>query len=142
MTSRQIQLIQDSWKKVLPIADQAGELFYSRLFEIAPSVRHMFGSDIKPQARKLIAILAVVVSKLDRLEDIIGQVQQLALRHNEYGVKPSHYAPVGEALLWTLEKGLGESWNEELKVAWTAAYTTLSGAMIAVQQNANRVELS
>jgi hemoglobin-like flavoprotein len=41
-----------------------------------------------------------------------------------------HYATVGAALLWTLEKGLGASWTPELAAAWTLAYTTLSGFMI------------
>jgi nitric oxide dioxygenase len=54
----------------------------------------------------------------------------LAKRHVGYGVKAVHYATVGAALLWTLEKGLGPSWTPELAAAWTLAYTTLSGFMI------------
>jgi nitric oxide dioxygenase len=54
----------------------------------------------------------------------------LAIRHVEYGVKATDYAPVGEALLWTLERGLGEHWTPDVAAAWTAAYTTLSDYMI------------
>ena len=134
MTTKQIQLVQESWQKVLPIAGQAGELFYGRLFEIAPQVRGMFKADISGQSKKLMGILAVVVSKLDKLETIIGEVKKLGARHNKYGVEPAHYQPVAEALLWTLEQGLGDAWNEELKDAWTAAYMTLAGAMIEAQK--------
>ena len=55
----------------------------------------------------------------------------LAKRHVNYGAKPEHYPVVGAALLWTLEKGLGEAWTPEVAEAWTAAYGTLSGYMIS-----------
>ncbi len=134
MTTEQVQLVQESWKKVLPIAAQAGQLFYGRLFEIAPQVRGMFKEDITDQSKKLMGILAVVVSKLHRLDSIIDEVKKLGARHNKYDVKPEHYQPVAEALLWTLEQGLGDAWNEKLKEAWTAAYMTLAGAMIEAQK--------
>ena len=76
------------------------------------------------------AMLSYVISKLNRLEDIIGEVALLAKRHVAYGVKPEYFTPVGAALLWTLEQGLGPNWNEETKAAWIACYTILSSAMI------------
>ena len=134
MTTKQVQLVQESWQKVLPIAKEAGQLFYGRLFEIAPEVRGMFKADISDQSKKLMGILAVVISKLDKLDTIIGEVRKLGARHNKYRVQPEHYQPVAEALLWTLEQGLGETWNKELKEAWTTAYMTLAGAMIEAQK--------
>ncbi|MGE5148514.1 MAG: globin domain-containing protein, partial [Rhodospirillaceae bacterium] len=53
----------------------------------------------------------------------------LGERHKGYGVTADHYAPVGAALLWTLEKGLGADFTPETKEAWTAAYTALAGVM-------------
>ena len=38
---------------------------------------------------------------------------------------------VGAALLYTLEKGLGEAWTPEVADAWTAAYGALSGFMMS-----------
>ena len=55
----------------------------------------------------------------------------MALRHEGYGVKPQHYRLAGNALLWTLKRGLGNDWNDDLEEAWMAAYTTLAEAMIA-----------
>ena len=75
-------------------------------------------------------MLNYVISKLDHLEDIIGEIEKLAKHHTTYGVKEEHYAVVGDALLWTLEKGLGEDWNDELKGAWADCYSTLATAMI------------
>jgi hemoglobin-like flavoprotein len=131
MTPDQVKIVQDSFAKVAPIADQAATMFYDRLFEVAPSVRAMFPSDLTGQRKKLIATLAVVVNGLSNLESVLPAVSALAIRHVAYGAKAEHYPVVGSALLWTLEQGLGEAWTAEVAAAWTAAYGTLSGYMIS-----------
>lgn len=136
MTPEQIASVRDSFGKVAPIADQAAALFYGRLFEIAPETRALFKSDISEQGRKLMATLAVVVRGLDDLPTLMPAVTKLAERHAGYGVGAAHYVPVGAALLWTLEQGLGEGFTPEVKDAWTTAYGTLSGAMIAAAEPA------
>ena len=129
MTPDQISMVQTSFKKVVPIADTAADLFYDRLFEIAPDVRSMFPDDIKDQKKKLIAMLASAVANLHQVEAILPAVENLGKRHVAYGVTAKHYEPVGAALLWTLEQGLGPDFTPPVKAAWTEAYTTLSGAM-------------
>jgi hemoglobin-like flavoprotein len=130
VTPDQIKAIQDSFAKVAPISEQAAAMFYGRLFEVAPAVKPLFKNDIKEQGRKLMATLAVIVNGLSNLEAILPAASALAKRHVDYGVKAGDYAPVGAALLWTLEQGLGEHWTPQLAAAWTAAYTTLSQYMI------------
>lgn len=130
MTPDQIQLVQTSFGKVEPIANQAAAMFYGRLFDLAPEVRPLFKSDLSAQGRKLMATLGVVVRGLTNLEAIVPAAEALAVKHVDYGVKAEHYAPVGEALLWTLEQGLGGDFTAETKSAWAAAYATLSGVMI------------
>lgn len=130
MTPDQVKAIQDSFAKVAPIAEPAAELFYGRLFEIAPAVKPLFRGDMKEQGRKLMATLAVVVKGLDHLDAILPAASALAKRHVGYGVKPADYTPVGAALLWTLERGLGAEWTPELAQAWAAAYGVLSEFMI------------
>ena len=61
---------------------------------------------------------------------MLDTVRELARRHVGYGVTAAHYAPVGAALLWTLEQGLGEAFTDEVHDAWAAAYGLLSAAMI------------
>jgi hemoglobin-like flavoprotein len=130
MNPTQIKLVQDSFAKVAPISEQAAVLFYDRLFEVAPSVRAMFPDDMKEQRKKLMATLAVVVGGLTNLEAVLPAASALAKRHVSYGAKAEHYPVVGAALLWTLEKGLGDAWTPEVSEAWIAAYGTLSGYMI------------
>ncbi|SFQ96716.1 globin family protein [Poseidonocella sedimentorum] len=130
MQDREIQLVQDSFAQVVPIADTAAEIFYARLFEIAPEVRPMFKGDMAGQGKKLMATLAVVVNGLRDLDKIVPVAKGLAVRHVGYGVEAAHYEPVGEALLFTLEKGLGDDFTPDVRSAWAGAYSLLSGVMI------------
>jgi nitric oxide dioxygenase len=131
MTPDQINLVQQSFAKVAPIAEQAAVLFYDRLFEVAPQVKSLFPADMTEQRRKLMATLAFVVGGLGNLQSILPAASSLATRHVSYGARPEHYPVVGGALLWTLEKGLGSDWTPEVADAWTAAYGTLSSFMIS-----------
>jgi nitric oxide dioxygenase len=132
MTPDQVKLVQTSFAQVAPIADHAATMFYDYLFVIAPSVKPLFKGDLAEQRRKLIAMLAAVVNGLGDLNSILPAASALAKRHVSYGVEAGHYEIVGQALLWTLEQGLGSAWTKDLAAAWTAAYTTLADFMIAV----------
>lgn len=130
LTNEQIELVRESWSKVVPIADQAAELFYGKLFELDPGLRSMFKSDMTAQGQKLMGMINMAVGSLDNLEEIIPAVQESGVRHLEYGVKSSHYVTVGHALLWTLQQGLGDDYTPEVKDAWTEVYTLLSNTMM------------
>ena len=131
MTPKQIELVQSSFAKVAPISAKAAELFYGRLFEIAPQVKPLFRGPLDEQGRKLMATLGFVVGGLDDVAAVVPAAEMLALRHVKYGVAPDHYAAVGETLIWTLRQGLGGDFTSEVEAAWAAAYALLSQAMIA-----------
>jgi hemoglobin-like flavoprotein len=131
MTPKQIDLVRSSWSAVEPIADPAATLFYQRLFELDTSIERLFRrADMAKQRAILMGTLAVVVRSVDRLDTIVPAIEALGRRHAGYGVRPEHYDTVGAALLWTLEKGLGEAFDADTREAWTAAYTTLASMMI------------
>ena len=130
VTEAQIEIVQDSFTKVVPIAGPASIMFYDRLFELRPDYRGLFPEDMEEQRGKLISTLATVVQGLHQVDEIIGAVRALGQRHVGYNVKDEDYGTVGEALLWTLEQGLGAAWTDEVKGAWVAAYTLLSEQMI------------
>lgn len=133
MTTRQIELVQQSWEKVKPIAHEAGRIFYNHLFTAAPQIRHLFKADITEQAIKLMRMLTYIVSMLKRIEDIHPDIERLAAAHNGYGARPEHYAIVGSCLIQTLKDGLGVAWNAELEEAWVTVFTILKDEMIAAQ---------
>ena len=129
MTSRQVEQVQRSFEKVKPIAVEAGLLFYQRLFEVDPSLRPMFRATPQEQAHKLMQVLAVAVSSLTRMEQLVPVLEEMSSKHAAYGVRDEHYDTVGACLLWTLQQGLSGEFTDEVREAWSAAYGLLSGAM-------------
>lgn len=141
MTPAQIDLIRTSWVAVEPIADTAAGLFYGRLFELDPAIERLFRrTDMAAQRKVLMQTLTVVVKSLDRLDQIVPAVQALGRRHAGYGVREEHYGTVGAALLWTLEQGLGDSFTDPVRAAWTEAYGTLAAVMIEAARSEDVVE--
>jgi hemoglobin-like flavoprotein len=129
MTRRQIELVQTTWEKCVPIAEQAAALFYGKLFELDPNLKPLFTSDIKEQGKKLMTMITMAVRGLNDLSRLVPAVEDMGRRHVGYGVKDEHYATVGAALLWTLEQGLGGDFTPEVKEAWTEVYTVLATTM-------------
>ena len=129
MNDKQIRLVQESFRQVAPIAEAAAELFYARLFELDPGLRPLFRGDMTEQGRKLMQMLGVAVKGLERPEQLLPAVRALGARHVAYGVGERDYDTVGEALLWTLGRGLGEAFTPEVEAAWAEVYATLADAM-------------
>jgi hemoglobin-like flavoprotein len=132
MTQEQISLIKKSWRLFRQIDPHlVGGVFYDKLFSEHPSLRRMFKTSIEVQSQKLLDMLSAIVMHLDRLDELTGDIEALAIRHVHYGVKPEHYKAVGAALLWTFQQGLGVDWTEEVEEAWLTCYTHLSTTMIS-----------
>jgi hemoglobin-like flavoprotein len=139
MTTDQMRLVQESFAQVAPIAETAAALFYGRLFELDPQLRHLFRGDMRDQGRKLMQTLAVAVHGLGELDALVPAVQALGRRHAGYGVTSAHYATVAAALLWTLEQGLGSAFTADVRVAWVELYGVLANTM---QQASGEAQLS
>jgi len=134
-------LVKDSWRMVVPIAETAADLFYKRLFELRPDYRAYFKGDMASQKRKLIAMLSFIVKAVDWPDsawreqvaaenDLFLIVLALGRRHSDlYGIPDSTYDTVGEALLWTLDYGLGKAFTPDVRAAWTQLYTLLALTM-------------
>ena len=139
MTPDEMKLVRLSFVKVMTIKSQAGRLFYDRLFTIAPEVKPMFKGDIGAQADKLMATLAVAIGMLDKPDLLNGTLAGLAKRHAGYGVRDEHYDKVGQALLWTLEQGLGADFTPQVKAAWTSLYVSVAKTMREATNGARAV---
>ena len=130
MQTIDIPLVQRTWEMVLPIADDAAQLFYNRLFELDPSLKPMFAhSDMAEQRKKLMQMITVAVRGLPRLDELVPAIEAMGRRHVGYGVTDAHYDTVGAALLWTLEQGLGAEFTPAARASWTATYFTLATVM-------------
>ncbi len=129
MNAEQISLVQKTFEKVEPIAQQTGDLFYQRLFEMDPTIRPLFKGDIKKQALMLMTVIGLAVRGLDRPQTVQDAVKTLGVRHTGYGVGMGDYNTFGAALIWALEQSMGSEFTPEVKAAWIEAYGVLSDAM-------------
>lgn len=134
MDQQTITLVQESFKKVKPIAATAADIFYNKLFELDPSLKALFPINkegaMEIQGNKLMGMLGSAVAGLNNLNVLIPILKNLGKRHVDYKVEQSHYVTVGNALLLTLEAGLGDDFTPEVKEAWTNIYGTMSSVMI------------
>lgn len=136
MSPSDVVLVQSSFRRIVPIAEQTAALFYARLFELDPELRSLFRGDMQQQGCKLIAMLARAIALLDQIDTLAPTIRALGVRHTSYGVAEKHYATVGAALLWTLQKGLGPEFTPAVANAWNATYSLLSRLMMDAQREA------
>ena len=112
-------------------ADPAGlaAAFYRHLFVAKPGLRHLFGTDLRPQEGKLAAMLALVVANLHDWPAIEAKVEALGRRHRTYGVRSEHYPPVAAALLAALFDKADSPLDNATLAAWGRAFARLAEAM-------------
>jgi nitric oxide dioxygenase len=140
MNARDIALVQQSFEKVAAMGDSVALRFYGELFVIDPSLQRLFKGEMLDQHQKLLAALAMVVRSLHAPAQIIGPAEALAVKHVGYGVLPIHYTYVGNALIRTLQKALGEEFTPELRDAWIEAFRMLANVMKAAAYEKPRSE--
>jgi hemoglobin-like flavoprotein len=124
-----IDLLRASFAQLAPREREAAAIFYDRLFEVAPPLRRMFAGDMELQGAKMMSMLGAIVARIHDLEALAPMVEDLARRHVQYGVRPEHYAVLGQALLWMLGTALGPRFTPEIETAWARAYAALAQVM-------------
>ena len=129
MTPEQVQIVKLTFAQAMSNKDKVGRMFYDRLFAVAPETKPLFKGDIDAQSRKLMDTLALAIGMLRDMPTLVTTLQALAKRHVAYGVRDEHYDTVGEVLLWTLEKGLGQAFTPDARTAWTTLYGTVAKTM-------------
>jgi hemoglobin-like flavoprotein len=129
MTTHQIHTIRQTFSLIAPMPDAVATAFYGRLFELDPTLRSMFPTTLVDQGRKLLQVLGAAVGMLNRPDQLMPVLESLGKRHAGYGVRDEHYDTVGEALLWTLQQGLGPLYTPEVEAAWASLYNTISTTM-------------
>ena len=129
MTPQQIKLVQTSWARIAPSADQVAVLFYDRLFEIAPETESLFPADRFELGKTLMQMLGLVIKGLPNIGDLPLALQQISERHGDTVIFLTNDGPAREALLWTLRQGLGDDFTSELEQAWRNVFAVLASTM-------------
>jgi hemoglobin-like flavoprotein len=129
VSAEQITLVQHSFAQLGGQAEQIASLFYTRLFDLAPSLLPLFRGERQEQERKFTVMLVALVHGLPHLDTLLPVVQGLGRRHADYGVQANHYALVETALVGALAQGLGAAFTPAVAAAWRAAYQALAAVM-------------
>ncbi|MBW7962464.1 globin family protein [Bradyrhizobium sp. BR 10261] len=130
LTAEEIVGVRSSFDMIFANATDMTTAFYDRIFELAPEFRPMFPADMSVLKQDFISKLAVLVGSLDQATGLLSGADMLGRNHLRYGVKPEHYPVVGEALLWSLARGLGPHWTDELEQAWRKVYALIAQRMM------------
>ena len=111
-------VLKRSWKRLLPYRYEAIELLYQRLFREHPELRHRFSHNMSNQRDSLLAMLDYLVAGLDRIDDVVPELQRLGRRHAGYGVRDEHYDAFNAALIWSFREVLADDFDAEMQRAW------------------------
>ena len=131
MTAAQVHLIRKSFAELSRHEHVAALVFYRRLFELDPGLRPLFKDDIEEQSRKLLEMLAVLIAMLERPFGLELELRAMGARHWGYGVRDSHYATVGSALIDMLQEVLGDKFTPAVRDAWLELYAAVETLMKA-----------
>lgn len=131
MNKQQIELLQRTFARIESVAEEAGEVFYYRLFDIDPTLRPMFKGDIKTQGKMFMTAIGLTVKGLDHPETVEPQLAEIGRRHTRYGATPADFDKFGAALQWSFEHTLGEDYTEPVKEAWAEAFEFITRGMKA-----------
>lgn len=129
MNQEQIMLVQSSWAEVEPLSGKLGEAFYKKLFELQPDIERLFGDDIRKQGETLMSMISMAVEMLDHPDSMAAAMSSLGERHAGYGVRPQHFTPFKESLMWGLERVLGDTFTDDLRAAWSELFDMMARMM-------------
>jgi nitric oxide dioxygenase len=131
LTPDRISLIRQTFHDLAAEKQTASQRFYELLFEIAPDLRSLFRGDMGNQGMRFMSTLGTILDDIDNPEALAPHVERLAKGHAALGVRPAHFAPMGEALIRTMEETLGSRFPEGARAAWEEAYGFIARQMIS-----------
>lgn len=119
-----------SWHLATEYGDQFVAWFYGDLFNAHPEVpRSLFPGGMAAQRTKILKTLGMVVANAHQIDRAVPRLQKLGRDHRRYGAQPEFYDAVGDSLLATLQRFLGEAWTPDLAADWANAFNLVASVM-------------
>lgn len=129
MTPHTASLIQASFHRLLPVADEAADTFFDHLFARAPEMRRLFPAAMDGERRRLMVTLAFAVETLEDFDNMLPLMRALGAEYRRRGTRNADFAVYCAAMLHTLETTLGEAWTPAHRDAWAAFFSSLVRAV-------------
>jgi serine phosphatase RsbU (regulator of sigma subunit)/hemoglobin-like flavoprotein len=127
-----VEQIEQSFARIAPRLDELTMFFYTDLFSNHPELKPLFAQvDLLRQRRKLAAMLTLVVTNLRRMDVLVSALRSLGSRHVAYGATDENYEWTESSLMRSLERVLGDEWDEHTERAWAGAIGLVTSEMQA-----------
>ena len=118
-TQDQIRIVKKTWSFFRNMSPEfVGDVFYTKLFMDHPDLEKRYPKEPQKRYEDLIKMLNMVISRLDRSEELAWALTEIANQPHRIWVTPVHYHKVVSTLIWTLRKGLGNDWTAAVEDAW------------------------
>jgi len=124
------KLLQSSLELVSGREELVTARFYDVLFERHPSVRPLFGADVRPQAAMLQESIVAVLDHLEEPDWLQEHLHALGARHVGYGATADLYPLVAACLIDTMAQIGGDDWTPAMSDAWATALTAVATLML------------
>jgi len=117
MTADEILLLKASLQTMGPQLEQAAGSFKNRLFQLNPALEEIAGC-----GRELLQMMGDAVQNIGCLDRLAPSARQFGRRYASYHIRQQDYDAVEQAFLWSLGRGLGKDFTEEMEAAWGKIY--------------------
>ncbi|XP_039897846.1 neuroglobin isoform X2 [Simochromis diagramma] len=143
LSTKDKELIRDSWESLGKNKVPHGVVMFSRLFELDPALLNLFhygtncdstqdrlaSPEFLEHVTKVMLVIDAAVSHLDDLHSLEDFLLNLGKKHQAVGVRTQSFAAVGESLLYMLQCSLGPAYTAPLRQAWLNMYSIVVAMM-------------
>eukprot|EP00445_Apocalathium_hangoei_P081343 CAMPEP_0204192958 /NCGR_PEP_ID=MMETSP0361-20130328/61296_1 /ASSEMBLY_ACC=CAM_ASM_000343 /TAXON_ID=268821 /ORGANISM="Scrippsiella Hangoei, Strain SHTV-5" /LENGTH=502 /DNA_ID=CAMNT_0051154105 /DNA_START=1 /DNA_END=1509 /DNA_ORIENTATION=+ len=141
--------VQASWERIQEMGvERFGEILFGELFRMEPMTKKLFTAQVCEKYAdwaggsakaglvpelfaKVINVIGGAVLGLHNARRLVPSLVQMGARHAQYGVKPEHLEILGQALLVALHEVLGDTFTNDVLLAWSVVYSFIAASMIA-----------
>lgn len=129
MTTKQQELVRNTYALLDSRKEVVADLLYKKFFELEPKAQALFRGDMQEQRRKLMRMLQISVENLDNHKELQPMLFNLGQIHHSFGIEGNQFTAFGEALVFALRTVLAKDFTPEVEDAWKAAYLYLASTM-------------
>jgi len=129
LTEKQIEIIRESHRRILPEVERVSSKFYAGLFGRVPEVRGLFRDNVSEQGMRFMSAIGVIVENLDNPEAMDREIEKIVAGHAAFNIKPSWFREMQESLIDTFAHALGAKFTNEVELAWRSAFQQICDKM-------------
>ena len=117
-----ISVVQKTYLELCDPHRRVLQTFMGKLSKVDKDLAFYFAALSLKRHARLIQVVSAIIANLDDRDKLRATLAAFVARPSVAGIRDIYYAPVGNALLATLELELGEACTADVRVAWFEEY--------------------